>query len=73
MPRSEMQKGMIDWAPVFHLYQPPTQFPAVLKKICQESYRPLIDLLGEFDRARATVNINGALQAAVMLNVARAV
>lgn len=52
---------MIYWAPVFHFYQPPTQFPAVLKKICQESYRPLIDLFGEFDRARATVNINGAL------------
>ena len=52
---------MIFWAPVLHFYQPPTQFPAVLKKICDESYRPLIDLLGEFDRARATVNINGSL------------
>ena len=52
---------MIIWAPVFHFYQPPTQFPAVLKKICHESYRPLIDLLGEFERARATVNINGSL------------
>ena len=52
---------MIIWAPVFHFYQPPTQFPAVLKKICQESYRPLIELLGEFERARATVNINGSL------------
>ena len=52
---------MIYWAPVFHFYQPPTQFPAVLKRVCQESYRPLIDLLGEFTRARATVNINGAL------------
>lgn len=52
---------MIYWAPVFHFYQPPTQFPAVLKKICHESYRPLVDLLGEFERAKATVNINGAL------------
>lgn len=52
---------MIIWAPVFHFYQPPTQFPAVLKKICHESYRPLIELLGEFERARATVNINGSL------------
>ena len=52
---------MIYWAPVLHFYQPPTQFPAVLKRVCQESYRPLIDLLGEFTRARATVNINGAL------------
>lgn len=52
---------MIAWAPIFHLYQPPTQFPAVLKKICHESYRPLIELLGEFERGRATVNINGSL------------
>jgi hypothetical protein len=52
---------MIAWAPVFHFYQPPTQFPAVLKKICHESYRPLIELLGEFERSRATVNINGSL------------
>jgi hypothetical protein len=52
---------MIIWAPVLHFYQPPTQFPAVLKTICHESYRPLIDLLGEFERSRATVNINGSL------------
>jgi hypothetical protein len=52
---------MIFWAPILHFYQPPTQFPAVLKRVCQESYRPLIDLLGEFTQARATVNINGAL------------
>jgi len=54
-------EAMIYWAPVLHFYQPPTQFPAVLKRICQESYRPLIDLLGEFTRTRATVNINGVL------------
>lgn len=52
---------MVYWAPVLHFYQPPTQFPAVLKRICDESYRPLIALLGEFERARATVNINGSL------------
>ena len=52
---------MIVWAPVFHFYQPPTQSPAILKRICNESYRPLVDLLGEFDRARAAVNITGAL------------
>src|SRR6266498_1278614 len=53
--------AMIYWAPVLHFYQPPTQFPEVLKRVCRESYRPLIDLLGEFTRSRATVNINGAL------------
>ena len=52
---------MVYWAPILHFYQPPTQFPAVLKRICDESYRPLIALLGEFERGRATVNINGSL------------
>ena len=57
---------MVLWAPVLHFYQPPTQFPAVLKKICQESYRPLIDLLGEFEHARATVNMTGSLTQMLM-------
>lgn len=52
---------MIVWAPIFHFYQPPTQSPAILRKICRESYRPLIAMLGEFDGARATVNVTGAL------------
>lgn len=52
---------MVYWAPILHFYQPPTQFPAVLKRICDESYRPLIALLAEFEHSRATVNINGSL------------
>ena len=57
---------MVFWAPILHFYQPPTQFPAVLKRICDESYRPLIALLDEFERARATVNINGSLTTMLM-------
>ena len=57
---------MVYWAPILHFYQPPTQFPAVLKRICDESYRPLIALLGEFERGRATVNINGSLTEMLM-------
>jgi hypothetical protein len=52
---------MIHWAPVLHVHQSPTQFPRVWKRVCRESYRPLIDILGECHRARATVNIDGAL------------
>src|SRR3989304_317567 len=33
------------WAPFLHLYQPPTQLPAVLKKIAEESYVPLVSFL----------------------------
>lgn len=52
---------MIYWAPFLHFYQPPTQFHAVLKKICKESYRPLVKLFKTHPAARVTVNICGSL------------
>ena len=52
---------MIYWAPLFHFYQPPTQTPAVLMKVANESYRPILAVFDEFPHARATVNINGVL------------
>ena len=52
---------MIYWAQLFHFYQPPTQLPSVLEKICDESYRPLIEVFREYPNAKATVNINGVL------------
>ena len=45
----------------FHIYQPPTQSPSILKKICQESYQPLIDLHLQNEFAKITLNINGSL------------
>jgi len=52
---------MIYWAPLFHFYQPPTQTPAILMKVANESYRPVLEVFDEFPRARATFNINGVL------------
>ncbi len=52
---------MIYWAPLFHFYQPPTQTPAVLMKVANESYRPILAVFDEFPHARATFNINGVL------------
>ena len=52
---------MIYWAPFLHLYQPPTQFHAVLKKICRESYRPLLDVFEANPNAKVTINICGVL------------
>ena len=52
---------MIYWAPLFHFYQPPTQTPAILMKVSNESYRPVMDVFDEFPEARATFNINGVL------------
>jgi len=52
---------VIYWAQLLHFYQPPTQSPAVLRKICDESYRPLIEVLNRYPQAKVTVNINGVL------------
>ena len=52
---------MIYWAQLLHFYQPPTQLPEVLHKICNESYRPLIEVFSKHPNARATININGVL------------
>jgi len=52
---------MIYWAQLLHFYQPPTQVPSVLKKICDESYRPLLKVFEEYPNARVTVNFNGVL------------
>ncbi len=52
---------MIYWAQLFHFYQPATQLPSVLEKICNESYRPLLEVFREYPQAKATININAVL------------
>lgn len=52
---------MIYWAQLLHFYQPPTQIPSVLKRICDESYRPLLEVFRQYPNARVTVNFNGVL------------
>ena len=49
------------WAPVLHLYQPPTQFPKVLRQIAEESYVPLVSFLARNPGAKITLNINASL------------
>jgi len=57
---------MIYWAQLLHFYQPPTQVASMLKKICNESYRPLIQVFKDYPHARATVNFNGVLTEMLM-------
>lgn len=52
---------MIYWAPLLHFYQPYIQSYAVLDKICNECYRPLLKVLKENNKAKITVNICGVL------------
>jgi predicted glycosyl hydrolase (DUF1957 family) len=49
------------WAPLLHIYQPPTQEFKVLKSIDKECYKPLFCLLDEYDDVRFCLNISGVL------------
>lgn len=51
----------IYWGSLLHFYQPPIQIPEVLRKVVDESYRPLIDVFKQQPHAKASVNINGVL------------
>ena len=57
---------MIYWAQLLHFYQPPTQVASMLKRICNESYYPLLQVFEEYPHARATVNFNGVLTEMLM-------
>jgi alpha-amylase/alpha-mannosidase (GH57 family) len=58
---SHWEVRMIYWAQLLHFYQPPTQVPSMLKRICNESYRPLLKVFEEYPNARLTINFNGVL------------
>jgi len=51
----------IYWASLLHFYQPPIQIPEVLRKVVDESYRPLLDVFKQQPHAKVNVNINGVL------------
>ncbi len=52
---------VVHFAFLLHIYQPPVQIPTVIKKVVNESYRPLIETLKTHPEARITLNINGTL------------
>jgi alpha-amylase/alpha-mannosidase (GH57 family) len=49
------------WAKLLHFYQPPTQTHDILRKVTDESYRPLLKVLNEHANARVAVNMQGVL------------
>jgi predicted glycosyl hydrolase (DUF1957 family) len=49
------------WAQLLHFYQPPTQTHEVLRRVADESYRPLLRVLRAHPNARVAININGVL------------
>ncbi|MFW9826634.1 MAG: hypothetical protein ACFFEY_03330 [Candidatus Thorarchaeota archaeon] len=49
------------WAPLFHIYQPPTQDLKVLEKIDKECYKPFFSVLDKYENVKFCLNINGVL------------
>ncbi len=46
---------------LLHIYQPPVQIAPVVKKVVNESYRPLVNALKENPLAKISLNINATL------------
>jgi predicted glycosyl hydrolase (DUF1957 family) len=49
------------WANFLHIYQPPTRSEDDIRKISNECYRKLIEVLGRNQTARITLDINASL------------
>ncbi|MHA1235873.1 MAG: hypothetical protein ACTSO6_14920 [Promethearchaeota archaeon] len=52
---------MIYWAPLLHMYQPPTQDLKILRQIDKECYKPLFKMFEEHDNVKVSLNINSVL------------
>ncbi|MDI6883213.1 MAG: UvrB/UvrC motif-containing protein [Patescibacteria group bacterium] len=49
------------WLNFLHIYQPPNQNPEILKKVVNESYRPLFKGLFKIKNVKLNLNINAGL------------
>lgn len=51
----------IMWINFLHIYQPPTQSLNIVKKVANESYELIIELLKKYPSLKLTLNISGSL------------
>jgi hypothetical protein len=49
------------WSNFLHIYQPPTQTEAIVRKVTNESYRTLVRVLREVPGGKITLNISAVL------------
>ncbi len=54
-------KRKLYWANLLHFYQPPNQDRAVLERVVNESYHPVLRIFEQIPSAQATVNIQSCL------------
>ena len=46
------------WANLFHIYQPPGQKKEITRKVANESYSPIIEILKNRPEAKINLNFN---------------
>ena len=68
MEENKAVNQKIIWANLLHLYQPPTQFTPVLRKIAEESYFELTNIFRTYPKAKVTLNICGSLTEQLLTN-----
>ena len=49
------------WSNFFHIYQPPEWNEDIVRRVSQEAYQPLLDILVRHPEVRVTLNITGSL------------
>lgn len=49
------------WAPIFHIYQPFIQNEEMLLRVDRECYKPLLNLINDYDEIHINLNITGVL------------
>ncbi|MEK7611387.1 MAG: hypothetical protein AAB486_03395 [Patescibacteria group bacterium] len=52
---------MVSISLLLHLHQPPTQFPEVLRRVTDQCYRPLVNLLSKYPSSHLTINLTRSL------------
>ncbi len=54
-------KRKLYWANLLHFYQPPDQDRAILERVVNESYHPVLRIFEQLPSAKATINIQACL------------
>lgn len=51
----------LTWINFFHIYQPPGWDPRIIRRVVDESYRPVLGILKRYPDVRVTINVNASL------------
>lgn len=49
------------WINFFHIYQPPEWNADIIRRVCDESYRPMLEIMRRHPKIKITLHISGSL------------